>query len=272
MYMIYFPYAIAVAVWVLIDSGKRNVSRLWSLPILFSPVLTSLYLFRTRPGKSLVPIVIAVVSLVCVGIGEYTIDRIYYRETLTFSNYSPIAKKMIELSQDLKASTTTLDDAIEKLEGMSRVESKLQNMGKTIQLIGDMRVLMIRNKQAELTLISFAKEYREILEQDGMEWLLTIETYYNNRVVLLHEKKLNEYLDAFEALLQFIFEHYYKIHAQDIRTLNNYDAYYMNYRRAVDSHNAINIKRITYQDSLLEEHPGLKPYLPSIRQIDFLIF
>ena len=48
----------------------------------------------------------------------------------------------------------------------------------------------------------------------------------------------------------------------------NYDEYYLRYRRAVDSHNRFNVKRIDFQNSFLKKHPEIKPYLPGERQTE----
>ncbi len=41
-----------------------------------------------------------------------------------------------------------------------------------------------------------------------------------------------------------------------------YDAYYMRYRRAADSFNRFNRKRIAFQNQFVESHPEVKPFLP----------
>ena len=51
-------------------------------------------------------------------------------------------------------------------------------------------------------------------------------------------------------------------------TLKNYDEYYLRYRRAVDSHNRLNVNRIVFQNAFLLKYPDIKPYLPGKRQTD----
>ena len=55
---------------------------------------------------------------------------------------------------------------------------------------------------------------------------------------------------------------------KDTETLKNYDEYYLRYRRAVDSHNRFNVKRIEFQNQFLIKYPEIKAYLPGERQTE----
>jgi hypothetical protein len=80
---------------------------------------------------------------------------------------------------------------------------------------------------------------------------------------------LKKYLDSFEALLKYTYINFYKIKDLKIQeNLNNYDEYYLKYRRDVDSHNRFNVKRINFQNAFLKKYPEVKPYLPSKRQTE----
>ena len=98
-----------------------------------------------------------------------------------------------------------------------------------------------------------------------------IKQFYNNRIVIANFKSLENYLDTFETLLRFCYRNLDAIiNAESTVHLKNYDEYYLRYRRAVDSHNWSNVKRIQFQNDFIKRYPEIKEYLPAKRQTEAL--
>ncbi|MEA1967813.1 MAG: hypothetical protein U9N77_06305 [Thermodesulfobacteriota bacterium] len=269
MYYIYFPYAFAVSIFIFFDSSKQNVSRWWALPAFFAPVVTFYYFIKTRAAKGIVPLLISVILLAAVGTGETIIYSIE-KEKAEFAKYSPVARQMIILSRKLKITTTDFDNAIEKLEQLSKIESSRSSMAETMEFIRGTRVLILKNRDAVRRLKVFASDYSAVLKKENLLWMKNIAYYYNNKTIIQYDTSLDYYLDSFETLLQYTFENFNAIDGKSSVHLRNYDAYYMKYRRAVDRHNILGVQRIQFQNRFLRQHPQLKSYLPAIHHAGFL--
>ncbi|MCP3900519.1 MAG: hypothetical protein GY707_12480, partial [Desulfobacteraceae bacterium] len=84
-----------------------------------------------------------------------------------------------------------------------------------------------------------------------------------------HLDSLDEYLNAFEELLLFSYRNFYKIaELENPKALRNYDAYYLQYRRAAEKFSRYNSHRTEYQNQFIQEHPKIAAYLPGVRQTD----
>ncbi|MFO7751361.1 MAG: hypothetical protein R6V54_14840 [Desulfobacteraceae bacterium] len=270
MYYLYVPCACILALYVLMDTRRKGRSKWWALAVFFSPPVSLWYFVATRAEKAVVPVLIVVVSLAAVGAGEAIIYSVEKKKA-EMAKYSPVGRQMIKLTKKLKNATVTLDNAIEELEKMSKIQSRRSGVAETIEFIGQLKVLNLRHKTAVNRLNTFIADYRKVLARENLLWLEQIKEYYNSKAVIRYEETLDHYLEAFLALLQYVFENYYEIEERSPRYIKNYDAYYMRYRRAVDRHNRVGVKRIEFQNRFLEKNPRLRPYLPSSRQTDFLI-
>lgn len=181
----------------------------------------------------------------------------------------PVTRQMIQLSEELKLSTEKLDNALVKLESLSKVQSRINEIKKTIEFIHQLRSIMIENQEAIKRLVKYTSDYKSFFDRKDLFWVFNIQKFYNDRNVIQHYKSLETYLDSFEDLLKYTHINFYNITEHKSKEqLNNYDEYYMRYRRAVDSHNRFNVKRINFQNSFLEKYPDVKPYLPGERQTE----
>ncbi|MEA2059156.1 MAG: hypothetical protein U9P10_01240 [Thermodesulfobacteriota bacterium] len=269
MYYIYFPYAFVLALFVFFDLSKHRVSKWWALAVFVSPLVSIYYFIKTRALKGAVPVLFVIVSFAAVGVVEKMIYSME-KEKAVLESFSPEIRQLLVLSKDLKTVTIRLDNGIEKLEQLSKIQSRRVGVGKTIDYIGELRVLILENKTAVTRLNLLISDYRDLLEKENLLWMENIKAFYNNDIVVRYEASLQSYLETFETLLQYIFDNFEKIDSKSSVHIKNYDAYYMKYRQAVDRHNRIGVKKIKFQNNFLVEHPRLKPYLPSTRQTDFL--
>jgi len=180
---------------------------------------------------------------------------------------------MIRLKEDLKTSTVELDDALVKLEGLSRVDSRIHEIKNTIDFIYEVRDIEIVNTNAILQLENYLNDYKSIFITKDLSWVFKIQEFYDHHNVAQYQKHLRLYFDSFEDLLKYTYVNF--SHIKDLKTQEhrqNYDQYYLRYRRAVDSHNAFNIKRIDFQKKFIKKYPKVTPYLPGKRQIEAFKF
>lgn len=182
---------------------------------------------------------------------------------------SPVIRKMIVLSEQLKKSTAELDDALVKLENLSKVESRIHEIKKTISFIHELRDIMRKNQEDIERLKQYTDDYKQFFVKKDLAWVFDVQRFYHNRNVVNHYRSLEKYLFSFEELLEYTYVNFYNItQIKSEEHLKNYDEYYLRYRRAVDSHNRFNVKRIDFQNAYLHQYPQTKPYLPGERQTE----
>ena len=247
---------------------NKNQPRRWALMVLLAPVTTPYFIFKSRKESGMVLFMIFLTTFSAVGGIEFFLYS-NYMEKNKYSHLPPVTIQMIRLSEELKISTIKLDQALIKLENLSKVESRIHEIKKTIEFIHQLRNIMIENQEAIKRLVKYTSDYKTFFAGKDLEWVFNVQKFYNNRNVIQHYKSLQKYLDGFEELLKYTYVNFYNITEHKSKEhFKNYDEYYLRYRRAVDSHNRFNVKRIYFQNSFLEKYPDIKPYLPGERQTE----
>lgn len=268
MYYIYFPYVSILALFMLYECYKEHQPRWWALMVLFAPVTTPYFIFKSRKESGMVLFMIFLTTFSAVGVSEVFLYS-DYMEKNKYSDLPPVTRQMIRLSEDVKVSTLKLDQALVKLENLSKIQSRINEIKKTIEFIAELRAIMLENQESINRLVKYTTDYKSFFNKKDLEWVFHIQQFYNNRDVIQHHKSIEKYLDNFEELLKYVYVNFYNItEIKSKEHFQNYDQYYLNYRRAVDSHNRFNVKRIDFQNAFLKQYPELKPYLPGERQTD----
>jgi len=236
--------------------------------VLFAPVTTPYFIFKTRRESGIVLFMVFLTTFSAVVAGEFFLYS-NYMEKNKYSDLSPVTRQMIRLSEELKTSTIKLDNALVKLENLSKVESRVHEIKKTIEFIDQLRIIMVENQDAIDRLVKYTSDYKSFFSGKDLAWVFNVQNFYHNRNVIQHYKSLEKYLYGFEELLKYTYVNFYNItEHKNPEHLKNYDEYYIRYRRAVDTHNRFNVKRIDFQNSFLEQFPDTKPYLPGERQTE----
>lgn len=195
------------------------------------------------------------------------------KERTKYDHLSPMTRQVLRLSETLKLTTAELDMALVNLEKMSKVESRIKEVKKTIDFIGELRLIMARNQSSINRLIEFTTDYKSYFANKDLGWVYHVQLFYSDEKVVRHYNSLHVYLDDFEALLRYTHANFsYIADHKNEEHLKNYDEYYLRYRRAVDSHNKFNVQRIEFQNDFLIKYPGVKAYLPGERQTEAFRF
>ncbi len=253
---------------MLYDCHRKKQPRWWALMVLLAPVTTPYFIFKSRKESGIVLFMFFLTTFSGVAASELYLFNVYMEKN-KYAHLSPMERQMIRLSEDLKQSTLELDNALEQLETLSKVESRVQEIENTIDFIDRLRGLMADNQGAIDRLVKYTEDYREFFSQKDLEWVIHVRQFYNNRDVIQHYQSLEKYLSDFKALLEYTYENFYNITELRGETyLKNYDEYYLRYRRSVDSHNRFNVKRIEFQNAYLNQYPEIRDYLPGERQTD----
>lgn len=269
MFYIYFIFSLIAAIFVYIDSTKQQMPRWWSAVIFFAPVTMIYYIIKTRQKKSLIPITLFVLIFVLVGAGEsFLYTRI--KDKIIYSNYSDTAKEILEFANELEYSVKQLNDLTLELEGMNSIDSSPAKIDEVLSFVYTMRQMLKENDRSVKEFILVINDYRDILIQEHFERLLKIEEYYKQPVVIKYLNNLDLYLEAFAGILKYTGENSQEIRDRVPMYIKNYDGYYMNYVRALESHNRIDVARMQFQHNFLLHYPELKPYLPTILQTRFV--
>ena len=268
MYYIYFVYVAILASLMLNECNNKSQPRWWALMVLFAPVTTPYFIYKSRKESGIILFMVFLTTFSAVGGIEFYLYS-KYMEKNRYSHLPPVTRQMIRLSEELKQSTANLDQALVKLENLSKVESRINEIKKTIEFIDQLRNIMISNQEVIKRLVKYTSDYQSFFAGRNLDWVFNIQIFYNNRNVTQHYKSLQKYLDNFEELLKYTYVNFYNITEHKSKEhFRNYDEYYLRYRRAVDSHNRFNVKRIDFQNSFLKKHPEIKPYLPGERQTE----
>ncbi len=194
---------------------------------------------------------------------------LYSNKKMPEDNIPPVIKKIIELNEDVKRTTIGIYNLTGKLESVSMTQSRITDLETTIEVIANLRKLVEENQKAIDRLIGFAQEHENYFYRKNLAWIFAIKDFYTDYTVIQHQKSRSNYLAAFEAMVTYTYDHYDGIMTQhSSKYMNTYDVYYMRYRRAADSHNKFNRKRIAFQKQFVEKHPEVKPFLPGSHHLE----
>lgn len=268
MYYIYFSYSVIIALLMLLECLKKERPRWWVAMVFLAPVTTPWFIIQSRKESGIILLMMFLTTFSAVGGVEFYLYTSYKAKN-KYANIPPVTRQMLHLAETLKASTQKFDNALVQLEGMSKVESRINEIKHTIEFIDQVRLIERENKQAIAVFNQYLQDYQSFFVQKDLSWVYKIQEFYDNYNVVQHHKSMHKYLDSFEDLLRYTYRNFYSI--KDLKTqehLENYDQYYLKYRRAVDTHNRFNVRRIDFQNKFLEKFPKVKPYLPGQRQTE----
>ena len=255
-----------------LECKRRSLPKWWVAIVFAAPVTTPYFIFKSRKGNRLISLLIFLTCFSLVTAGEifiYSKMKAKYK----YAHLPPVTRQLIRYSEILKQTTQNLDNDLVELEQQSKVQSKINKLEQTILLIRELRQTTYDNQAAIKQMVEFVANHMDFFLTKDLQWVYEIKRYYNDRIVIQHFKTLENYLDNFEILLRFCYQNFDAItKAESAIHLKNYDEYYLRYRRAVDSHNRFNVKRIEFQNDFIKRYPGIKAYLPAKRQTEAFRF
>jgi hypothetical protein len=178
-------------------------------------------------------------------------------------NLPPIIKQVIQLNEDIKKTTMELYNASGKLDSISMVQSRITDIKSTIELIGQLRDMVGKNQNEIDDLLEFIGDHEVFFQRKNLAWIFPVRDFYSNENVAGHNQSRDNYLAAFETLLQYTYDNFENImEHKSQQHMKNYDVYYLRYRRAAELYNRSNRKRIAFQKQFVEEHPEVSPFIP----------
>jgi len=259
--IIYFPYIVILAVLTFVLCQKQDQAKWWAGVVLVFPPILPVVIMKTKFEKSkLLVILFCVTFVIVVGAEAFLfLGKKAEAEDTT----PPIIKEVMELNKDVERTTIDIYNASGKLHAVSLAQSRVGDLEKAIEIIGDIRKLVDENHKTIEKLIEFIDEHQTYFLRKNLAWVLSIKAFYTDHHVVQQRISQAQYLAAFEVNLKYTFENFDKIMVDlSKQHMMTYDAYYMRYRRAADAFNRFNRKRIAFQNSFVEEHPEVKPFLP----------
>lgn len=268
MYYLYFPYVVILTSLMFYNCQKKNQPLWWAILVFFAPVTTPYFIFRTHKKSRILYLSVFLITFSAMaGLEVFLYSK--HMDTNKYSKESLVTKRIVLLSEDLKTNTLKLDRSLSELENLSKVESRIHEIKNTIDFIYQLRVLMIENQEIIQQIVTHASDHENDFLKNNLTWVLNIKDFYQNRNVIQHVLSIEKYLNSFEELLKYTYVNFYNItEYKNSEHLKNYDEYYLRYRRAVNSHNRFNKKRIDYQKQFIKKHPDVTAYLPGERQTE----
>ncbi len=268
MYYIYLPFVLILSGLIFFECHRKKLPKWWAAVVLAAPVTTPYFIFKSMKARGVIPFMIFISCFTAVACSEFYL-YLQMKEKMKYSHLPPLTRQVMRFSETLKSTTHRLDEALVTLEQMSKVESRIAELKSTIDFIAELRIIMSQNQAAIRRMVKFTTDYKSYFVKKELNWVYHIQLFYTNRNVINHYASLERYLDDFNALLVYTYNNFDNITKVKSKShLKNYDEYYLRYRRAVDSHNRLNVNRIEFQNGFLSEYPDIRPYLPGERQTD----
>ena len=179
------------------------------------------------------------------------------------SDLPPILEKALELNEAVKKTTIDIYNLSAKLNAASMSHSRLPDVNTAIDTIELMRQRVDENLAAIDALSSFIQKHKLYLQGAGYPWILLVEIFYSDSRVILHHESRAKFLDTFETVLTYTRDNYDRIMSKTgKRQKESYNVYYLRFRRAADSHNRLNRKRVEFEKYFVKKYPEVKPFLP----------
>lgn len=251
---------------IFIECRKHKQAGWWPALVFLMPPAALPLIFKTRKKKAgLLSAVVLLSFITCLGseIFLYTSRAERKPDILP-----PIIKQMLVLNENIKKTTEDIYAASEKLDGISMVQSRITDVKTAIDLIGELRHRVDENQKAIEELLEFIEDHGEFVRRKNLAWVFAIKDFYLDHDVIQHHKSRDNYLASFETLLKYTHANFQNImELKSRRHMKSYDVYYLRYRRAADSHNRFNKKRITFQSAYVKSHPEVSPFLPGAHQM-----
>lgn len=220
---------------------------------------------KWKKGRKL-GIIVALIFSIAIGMGIcfYSSKKASQENILP-----PVIKEIISLNENIKTTTIDLYNASGKLDSLGMVQSRKTDIESTIKVINTLRKLLEDNQLAIDNLINFIEDHSEYVHRKNLSWVFGIKEFYTNHHVIQNQKSFGNYLAAFEALLQYTYSNFQNImEFKSQKHMKSYDVYYMQYRKAADSYNQFNKKRVKFQAAFAEEHQEVKPFLPGFHHLE----
>ena len=267
MGVFYLGFGILASALVFIECRRRQLSLWWAGLTLVFPLAAPFVFKKTRPQKWIIPAA-AIGGCFVLVLGLETFFHVSQTRKSAVS-IPPVIKKIIELNQSVKETTIEIYTISGRLNSLSFVQSRISDIRSTIDTIERIRTLENLNQEAIQRLLEFTSDHRKFLVRQQLGWVLAIRKFYSDRRIKQHHDSLLNYLSAFERLLIYTRDNFDNImELQSTRHMKNYDAYYMLYRQAADTHNRFNRKRIAFQNQFMEDYPEVKPFLPGPHHLE----
>jgi hypothetical protein len=258
-----------LAALMLYDCYQQKQPRWWAMAVLFAPVTTPYFIFKSRKESGVILFMVFIVTFCAVTGGEFFLYSKDMDKQHNYIHLMPEIQQMIHLSDQLKTTTMKLDHELSILENLTKIESRAPEIKSTFEFVEHLKNILVINQEAIKQVVTYSSDHEGFFVGRHLEWVLTLRNFYTNRNVIQHYKSLQNYLDSFANVLKYTYVNFYNItEYKSLEHLKNYDEYYLRYRRAIDSHNRFNTKRIDFQNKFADTYPDLKSFLPGERQTD----
>ncbi|MBF0201850.1 MAG: hypothetical protein HQK66_11180 [Desulfamplus sp.] len=263
MFFIYFPFSIIAATLVYFDAEKRQMPQWWPAMAFMAPITIPLYLVKTRQQRSIVPIAAFLSLAVLVIVGE-SFFFMKMRDSVQFQNYSPTVQEIVRITHRIEYIVKKFNHFTVQLEKVKGVGASTQSIEKALVFIRAMQSLMKDYRTTINNLDAAVNDYGNNLISENALWVIKLEEFYSEPIIVRYVKSLDNHLEAFESLLVYTAANFEEIRSKNKRVRQNYDGYYLNYVRALESHSLLDTGRMRFQYLFLKDNPELKPYMPAI--------
>lgn len=253
---------------MLLECTRKKHPQWWGAMVFLAPITFPYFILKSRKAQGKFLLMLFLVSFTAVVTCEvYIYSR--QRQAYHHDRLTPVAQQALSFGESLKQTTADLDRALATLDRLSKVSSRINEVKQTIEFLGSLRELISKNQAVIDQLILYTKDHEAFFAGKESRWVHQVQHFYAHRNLVLYNKSLKTYADDFEVLLRYTHEHFYQItKLKTQENLNNYDEYYLRYRRAYDTHKQFNIQRLEFQNELQGLYPEIKPYLPGNRHTE----
>lgn len=264
----YISFCVVLTLVFVLACVKQKLPKWWPIAVLVMPLTAPIFIFKSKKGPAMGLVGAFFGALLAVVAVEFYLYA-DYKENNKYSHLHPIVREMIVLNEAVKASTIEIYHASGKLSSLTLAQSRITDLSTTIDLIGKMRKLILKNQADVAGLLAYINNHGEYIRAQNLGWAFWISKFYQDIEMAKHHHSRLRYFAAFEDMLQYTYENFDNImELQSSQHMANYDAYYMRYRGVADMHNRANKKRIAFQKDFMQEHPVVMPFLPGAHHLE----
>jgi hypothetical protein len=132
---------------MLYDCYQQKQPRWWALAVLFAPVTTPYFIFKSRKESGVILFMVFIVTFCAVTGGEFFL----YSKDMDRHSYTrqmPEIRQMIRLSDHLKTTTMKLDHELSILENLTKIQSRAPEIKSTFEFVEHLKNLLVINQEA----------------------------------------------------------------------------------------------------------------------------
>ncbi len=259
MYYIYYPYVLIISMAMAGICYKQKKPLWWSAVVLFAPVTTPYFIVKSeKKGKWMTLFLLS--FLLVAGAEGYIWYKEYKQDQI--DRLHPVDRTAIRLTNIIEANFSEMNAIMKSLDIKDTIASGKKDIITSKDSIKRGRILIKQSQKATKQFAVLVTDYAPYFQKTHQNWALELKNFYQSRHMVKYYSTTKQYLEEFEKFLNYVQTHFEEIRNHKSRAMENYDHYFIGYRRGLDRYQKYGNERMKAQMALTNHYPELKKYLP----------